>query len=361
MLVMNEIRKSRFDPSAAMENHEWWKNKKCTSYLDIVCRDCGYASKCNTIDKFMRRKSAGCWCNNQVKWATPEGLKRLQTLVESSRFELVHPFDERSFVESGSCNTHLPLRCKVCAFVPSRCLLRHFKDTRTAECFCNGQASWASEQGRLRLLSICKESGVAPGELLKSSTWYSANVSGKASVVPLYCGACGTLTTNTTIDNFVCRGNPGCHCYHKTEALVAQFAESLAVGMEFKRNVDLNIGLSPLGGRMPYDIVGYVAGQPRVIIEVDGRQHFELLPSWNNSNTIKNDLIKERNATSSGIPMIRLHQPSVWGDKLEWKPFVAYSLKQASYGSLEPRVHHHPGCVAYASGAYADMRKSVGV
>lgn len=354
-IVMEAIESSRFSPLQEMMDPSWWTNKDCKSFLAVSCDECGFQPRSLTVDKFMRTRSGSCWCNGQAPWASDEGLKRLKRIVNSSRFDLMPSFIEEEFVLNGNCNMHLPLVCSVCSFSPPRCLLRHFKDTATSACFCNGEAPWSSESGRQRLLSECEKFGVVPGANLLDAEWFKTNVHGKNSNIPLHCRHCSALTTTTSIDNFVRRGEAGCHCSHKTELMVYQFLMSID-GITFDREVDLKLGKSAKGGAMPYDFVGYVETAPLLIVELDGRQHFEELSNWNNATTLQNDIVKETNAVAAGIPIVRLHQPSVWKGCLPWQDFLTSCVTAAIHRTLEVRVHCQPGCSAYSSGLYARMR-----
>ena len=68
-----------------------------------------------------------------------------------------------------------------------------------------------------------------------------------------------------------------------------------------------------------------------IIIELDGRQHFEQISNWQSHLiTQRNDRYKECLALKNGYSIIRLLQEEVWEDKdvEEWKDLLLTSLKE---------------------------------
>jgi hypothetical protein len=58
----------------------------------------------------------------------------------------------------------------------------------------------------------------------------------------------------------------------------------------------------------------------RVIIELDGRQHFEDVKYWKSSFEDRHvvDLFKQTTANDNGFRVIRIIQEDVWSDKYDW-------------------------------------------
>lgn len=58
----------------------------------------------------------------------------------------------------------------------------------------------------------------------------------------------------------------------------------------------------------------------KIIIELDGLQHFEQVSTWASPQTQrKNDVYKMDKANENGWTVIRLLQEDVWNDRIEWK------------------------------------------
>lgn len=58
----------------------------------------------------------------------------------------------------------------------------------------------------------------------------------------------------------------------------------------------------------------------KVIIELDGRQHFEQVQNWTNfMDSIERDRYKSKRAIENGYSLIRIVQEDVWNDVIDWK------------------------------------------
>jgi very-short-patch-repair endonuclease len=76
---------------------------------------------------------------------------------------------------------------------------------------------------------------------------------------------------------------------------------------------------------LPYD---FVLKEHKIIIELDGRQHFEQVSNWTSpEETLKRDKYKEECANENGYSMIRILQDDVWNDKYEWLEEIDTNIK----------------------------------
>lgn len=360
-IVLEAIRLSRFEASPEMEDPRWWAKKNCKSTLQLRCSACGFCPDNATVDKFMQRRSAACWCNNQAKWSTDQGAERLKQLIADSRFEL-RPLVEWNTLQPKLCSeTKLPLVCSVCKYEPLECLLRHFKDTRTAACWCNGQALYASAQGHARVLSIVSNAGLQPSEDLCRLEWYLANVHGEHDSVPVVCPDCNSVVDSTSICNMAKRQSAGCDCRWKTQCMirdwVAEHTSRLYPDIDVVSELKAaeRIQSKRAGGRMAYDVALQEGPTTILILEIDGRQHFDILPNF--EATKVNDLSKEIAAVEDGIPMLRLSQVDVWRKKFGWQAWLEKMIRLAVNKQLAATVHHQPGCVSYTSDQYVARRR----
>jgi very-short-patch-repair endonuclease len=71
------------------------------------------------------------------------------------------------------------------------------------------------------------------------------------------------------------------------------------------------------GRRYPFD---FCIKSKKVIIELDGRQHFEDVKHWNSSFEDRHsiDLVKQLDANDNGYRVIRIIQDDVWTDRYDW-------------------------------------------
>jgi len=101
-------------------------------------------------------------------------------------------------------------------------------------------------------------------------------------------------------------------CKNKTEALVYEFLLSL---YETKR--ELNFDWCKKKYFLPFD---FLLVDKNIIIELDGRQHFQQVSNWNNpEETLNTDVYKMKCAIENNYTIIRIQQELVFDNKIDWK------------------------------------------
>jgi very-short-patch-repair endonuclease len=106
-------------------------------------------------------------------------------------------------------------------------------------------------------------------------------------------------------------------CKHKTELKIFSFIKEnkIEITRQFKcdwcRNPETNKYL-------PFDLC---IEDKRIIIEIDGRQHFENVEYWRSSSeeNTNRDVYKMNQALQKGYSIIRIYQPDVWRNSYDWK------------------------------------------
>jgi len=77
---------------------------------------------------------------------------------------------------------------------------------------------------------------------------------------------------------------------------------------------------------LPFD---FLIEEFRLIIELDGRQHFLQVGKWNSPDeTQKNDIYKMKCANLHDYSVIRILQEDVWGDKNNWQINLMNCIKE---------------------------------
>ena len=112
----------------------------------------------------------------------------------------------------------------------------------------------------------------------------------------------------------------GCpNCKNKTEAKFYEYAIEFYeiqsnIRFEWCKNILTNYYL-------PFDFVLF---NYRIIIEIDGLQHFQEVSLFKNDveNNIKRDIYKMVKAVENKYSVIRLYQEDVWNDKNNWKEWL---------------------------------------
>jgi hypothetical protein len=128
--------------------------------------------------------------------------------------------------------------------------------------------------------------------------------------------------------------NHGCwcpQCIHKTEAKLHKWLLKLYPDTIYQFRIYWCC--NPTTGRcLPFD---FVIPSLQVIIELDGRQHYEQIANWRSPDEQGEvDRFKEKQALDNEFTVVRLYQPDVLNDLNEWEEMTMMSL----YLHEEPEV-----------------------
>jgi hypothetical protein len=326
--------------------------------LKLECKRCDGEAVYNPMiftfvaSKGMSKKCSGaCWGS----WKSDARLEKLALKVRNSRFELTESVGS---LKSRIVNqkTKLMLKCTVCDSISVSCTIADFWTNGSAECSCSRSPAWCSDAGMQRLQELIESSRFA---LTVDLQFLRAEVvkHGCNTLLPLRCTDCGATSDNCAIDQFRVYKSAKCNCTApQTESRVRKWCEEAHKG-----TVGVFGQLRAPDCGLPMDIVitCMKTGNWILVIEVDGDQHFMRSMALS-GNTAKNDLIKEKAVLGSGVPVVRLHQPTVWYNidivkTFDWRSFLAKHIDDAIAGLLAVKVHH-PGCKVYTEGLYAELR-----
>ncbi len=107
----------------------------------------------------------------------------------------------------------------------------------------------------------------------------------------------------------------GCpFCKNKTEGKVNDFLNTLSIPFIFQPKYDWCKNKTFL----PFD---FVIESLKLIIEIDGDQHFKDMPNWYSTKVevLENDIFKMKKAIENGYRIVRLLQTEIWDNKYDWK------------------------------------------
>jgi hypothetical protein len=105
------------------------------------------------------------------------------------------------------------------------------------------------------------------------------------------------------------------YCLNKTEIVLYEYLKTIyTITRQFKIDWCKN----PKTNRhLPFD---FVIEEFKLIIELDGVQHFTQVSNWKSPQTIRtNDIYKMKCAIKNGYSVIRLLQEDVFYDRIDWK------------------------------------------
>jgi very-short-patch-repair endonuclease len=109
----------------------------------------------------------------------------------------------------------------------------------------------------------------------------------------------------------------GCpYCVNKTEQMVVCFLKETNINFVRQYKIgDIN---------KFYD---FYLPDKKLIIEVDGDQHFKQISNWKSpEENLQNDIQKMKTAIANGISVLRIYQPDIFSDIIDWKDIIKKNL-----------------------------------
>lgn len=128
------------------------------------------------------------------------------------------------------------------------------------------------------------------------------------------------------------RGNWCEFCKNTTEKLVVSYVKSN--GVDIIQRFAPDWCKNPKTGRhFPFD--SHIESK-KIIIEVDGRQHFEYIKHWKTSpeENLDRDIYKMNQALENGYSVIRIHQPDVLYNYYDWKTDLMLTISSCEPGNV---------------------------
>jgi len=125
-------------------------------------------------------------------------------------------------------------------------------------------------------------------------------------------------------------------CYNKTELKLYEFIKNIfsqtihQYKNDWSKNIDTNRYL-------PFD---FCIEEYKIIIELDGKQHFEQVMNWKTpEEQYENDKYKEKCANENGYSIIRLLQEDVFNDKYDWKPELINNIEKIKTDNIIQNIY----------------------
>lgn len=348
---------------------QWWnaniKNQK--SRVPLVCCECKANSGGTQVCDFQRKRTAACWCNGGLTYATEQGRLRVLSWCTEEMQPTGFMCDRTLWHDARvKAQTKLPIRCSKCMTIAS-VSVNNFDKQRTILCVCSNRWEWSTEEKRIELLNKMTTAQLLPigtfNAVYDKEAWSRLSPT-KSTYIQATCLKCHSSIETTTIGSFIGTGTKGCGCKNKTEDIMVKLLHNAAAGtgVDVKRQVD--IGKSTEGGSMRIDAGLYDGSRLIAVFECDGNQHF--MNSFHFSDTmfqslLQRDLMKENIVVAKGAAVVRVYQPDLWGGngnpkRVKAIEFVKLMAHTALDGMLEAGVHCQPDVQVYQSGVYRNMR-----
>jgi hypothetical protein len=127
--------------------------------------------------------------------------------------------------------------------------------------------------------------------------------------------------SSITFNNFQ-RGVRCGKCKNKTEVLVLEHLELNYQNIIFQPSFDW----CKKKFNLPFDLL---LDDFNIIIECDGRQHFESVSNWGSPKlNLENDIYKANLAINNGYKIIRISQEDVFNNRFDWKDLLKESIEK---------------------------------
>lgn len=111
-------------------------------------------------------------------------------------------------------------------------------------------------------------------------------------------------------------------CVNKTETKLYELLQPLYSSFERQFKVDW----CKKQNNLPFD---FVIKDYKIIIELDGEQHFKQVSNWKSPEIVQErDIYKMKCANENGYSVIRLLQDDVWNDKYNWLDELKKSINR---------------------------------
>lgn len=143
--------------------------------------------------------------------------------------------------------------------------------------------------------------------------------------------------------NNISSGNTWCpFCKYKTEAKLHKWLDDNYLSVEYQKKYPWCKKVNEL----PFD---FVLEDMKIIIELDGEQHFRQVAKWKSPEvTQKTDILKMKQALKHGYSVIRILQQDVWNDNYDWENVLTQHIKK----------YKNPTCIYLSDGNEYDNYKS---
>jgi very-short-patch-repair endonuclease/DNA-directed RNA polymerase subunit RPC12/RpoP len=179
--------------------------------------------------------------------------------------------------------------------------------------------------------SFASFKGLTPSGNIKVDCWDKSNKNTprevfKATCRKFYfkCDNCAKIF-KSSLNNITGDRESWCpYCRNKTELMFKNYFEDHYNFYELKHQVKYD--WCKIKRKLIYD---FVIEEIKIIIEIDGEQHFSQISNWTSpEENLKRDILKMDKANQNGYTIIRILQEDIWFDKNNWKIELKKYLKK---------------------------------
>jgi very-short-patch-repair endonuclease len=309
-----------------MSEEEWRKRKLGNhSKVPVYHRVCDKVVTSTLISTLLRGHSIGCNCNATIAkhWRHRRG--EVVAMGEERGFEVLTT-EEEWLDECDGRNYHPKLKClnlKCKGEVTSTCIAS-LQQGGGIGCDCS-QNHWRHR--RAEVVAMGEERGF---EVLTTEEEWVDECDGCRYYPKLKCLKCKDEVTSTCLHSLQSGQGIGCSCRNKTERKLHEWLQNKFAQARVTRQ---HPG-PKLHGQTHFDFLLAFPDGLKVLIELDGAQHFWTDAYHYTEACCERDLAKERWALGEGMSVVRVLQKDVWEDRFGWDQHILRSVGD----SRGPRV-----------------------
>ena len=276
-------------------NHTLCNDIKC-----IICFEKSFANYKGTTIK--GKLKIDCWDNDKNKNIKP------RNIFMSSNKKYWFKCDNCPHLFYSAINHITSKDCRWCPYccVPSK---KFCTDKKCLSCYEKTMANYKRTTPKGKLKIECwdndKNGNIKPEDIFMSTCkkyWFK-------------CDSCENKFN--IAGNSLVRGNWCPHCHNKTEGLFKNWFEKNYQLFDLTYQAKYKWCISPYTNKyLPFD---FSIEEYKLIIEIDGRQHFQQVSNWKPPEEIfKIDTYKIQQAINNGFTIIRIFQEDIYNNLNNW-------------------------------------------
>ena len=335
-------------------------------HIRVQCRICASTTSKQVSDIVRNCNGIRCDCHDvrsSLRYTT--ALERLEA-VDCTFVDISSHREWKEALDDVQDRVLIKIACKHCqacnAYTPSRLLSSSYSLTTPCSCGNRKRHGRNSDVFKSAIEDYVKASRFVFSD--PSNPFVDASARGDVRL-DLQCTICQKQATPYV--SKLKSGHVGCGCSNGSEFQVFQSLKGmirnhpqkgLAVVEQYKPGIT---GVH--GGKLRHDFALLKDDVPLLYGEVDGGHHFggghASIRNHCENHTMQHDIIKERNALTTGVPLFRIEQRTIERKDCDHFTWLKRLVFAAVNGALTPGLYRLSYGQHYVVGMYADLRSGL--
>ena len=316
------------------KENKYYRNRHYTTtrQLHIKHANCGETHS-GCIESLNQGKLPGCSCtykrcaeSRRDTWRWKRNKIVQQGMKHSRPYRVLT--SEQEWLSSCHGFTWCPrLQCVPCGEIHDTASVNNLDRGQSMNCKCAHDGFKRERHRRFhrcRFVSIGAEKGF---DVCTDEDEWKQQCTGANWCPRLRCHTCRHVVDSTQLRALEQGQGIGCMCHNKTENKLLEWLQtrlpSATVTTQHRGPK------TKCGGQTHFDFLITFPDGCRVILELDGAQHFWNTLKYFSDDGCERDLLKESWALHQGLCVIRVLQEDVWNDRLDWQGWITRSIEAA--------------------------------